>query len=87
MDCLNKLVKEKTAAIISIFFKKIAVEKSLFYYNLGQNTVEKSAKLSNIGFSMKYFTVGFSQFCSAVIKICLVVGKISSQFHVVQELP
>ena len=35
------------------------------------NIVDKSTKLSNIGFFIECFTTYFSQFCSVTVKICL----------------
>lgn len=37
-------------------------------YNLGQNMPDKSTKLSNIGFFMKYFTADLLQHCSRTVK-------------------
>ena len=35
-------------------------------------------KLSNVGFSIKRFTVDFSQFGSTTVKICLLHGGLST---------
>ena len=40
-------------------------------YNLGQNIVEKSAKLSKIGFSIECFTDAFLSFSCTFVKFCL----------------
>ena len=47
-------------------------------YNPGQNIVDKSTKLSKIGFSMKWFTVDFSQFYNTTVEICLLCGRLNT---------
>ena len=49
----------------------IHLEINTCKYNIGQNIVDKSTKLSNIGFFIECFTTHFSQFCSITVKICL----------------
>ena len=43
-------------------------EENVFTDNLEQNIVDKSTKVSNIGFCMEYFTADFSQFCRTTVK-------------------
>ena len=43
--------------------------------SIGQNIVDKPTKLSNVGFSMEYFTAGFLQIYNATVKITLLVGQ------------
>ena len=45
-------------------------------FNLGQNIVDKFTKLSKINFSIEYFTAHFSQFSSAIDRICLLGDRL-----------
>ena len=50
----------------------------MHHYNLGQNIIDKSTKLSNIGFSVECFTADFLQFCSTTVKTFLLGGRVST---------
>lgn len=40
-----------------------------YFNSLGQNTLDKLTKLSQIGFSIQFFPADFSQFSSTIVKI------------------
>ena len=45
-------------------------------YNFGQNILDKSTKLINIGFSMEYFTAEFLQFWRTAVKMFLLGSRL-----------
>ena len=55
-------------------------------YNLGQNIVEKSGKLSKIGFSIKCFTDVFLPFSCTFVKFCFLGDQPATchKFRVIQ---
>ena len=52
------------------------------FLNLEKNIVDKTKKLSNVGFSMECFTVDFSQFCHTTVKICFLSSRLSTSTSV-----
>ena len=52
-----------------------AVFKTLVYT---QNIVDKITKLAKAVFSIRYFTVGFLQFCNTTVNICLYSGQLAT---------
>ena len=52
--------------------------KLVFSDKLGQNIVDKSTKISSIGFSIVSFTAEFWHFCSTTANIWLLHGGLST---------
>ena len=51
-------------------------------YNLGQKVGDKLTKLSEIGFSMEWFTADFLQFFTKNVKIWLLVGRLGTRHQI-----
>ena len=48
------------------------------HYNLEQNILNKSTKLSSIDFSMESFTADYLPFCRTTVNICFFDGRLST---------
>lgn len=67
-----------TKTFLCCFLVCETIFEAFWLYNLGQNTVDKQRKLTNIEISMEFYTADVLQFCCTAVKICIFGGRLST---------